>query len=126
MRMTITIELESTTLSARTEVLDQNAARKLAGDLFSQIQRMQNGHTSEVALKGWTNALTKKQAVRRISEILGVSLRKASSLSNAIPEKGVGQYPMLKKGPTDECKELELKLRDHGIYAIVRKVDVNS
>lgn len=119
MQMTIVFKSDVTTLSASVDVKDQNEARKIAGDLYAQTAKLQNGHTSELILKNWSANLTKAQAAQRMAKVSGMSLNKARELQKLV---SAGQSPLLRKGDTDEIKDLELKLRDHGIYCAVKKV----
>jgi hypothetical protein len=119
MRMTIHFDNDACTLSAHNvEVKDQNDARKIAGDLFAQAVKLQNGGTMEVVVKSYSGNLTKTQAIQRLADVAGVTKAKARSL---LQLAGAGGAPTVFKGPSDEARELELKLRDHGIQAAVKK-----
>jgi len=119
MRMTIHFDNEICTLSAHNvEVKDVVEVRKIAGELFTQAFKLQNGGTMEVLLKGYSGNLTKTQATQRLADVVKLSRAKARSL---IQDAHFKQEPRLFRGPADEARALELVLRDHGIQAVVRK-----
>ena len=124
MQMTIVFKSPNATLSASVDVADAHEARRVAADLYTQTTKLQNGHLAELTLRGWTANLTKVQAVKRISEILGVDLEKARALITALPKDrdSGGMWPLLYRGTLVECQERELKLRDHGIQAACKKL----
>jgi hypothetical protein len=125
MQMTIVFKSANATLSASVDVADQNEAKRVAADLYTQTTKLQNGHLAELTLRGWTENLTKAQAAKRISEILGVDLEKARALMTALPkdrDNKLAMWPLLYRGTLVECQERELKLRDHGIQAACKKL----
>lgn len=125
MQMTIVFKSANATLSASVEVADQNEAKRVAADLYTQTTKLQNGHLAELTLKSWTANLTEPQAAKRLADVLSIDLSAAKRLMKSLPKDPLNKlalWPILYRGTLVECQERELKLRDHGIQAACKKL----
>jgi len=120
MQMTIVFKSDAATLSASVDVKDQNEAKRVAGELFAQTTKLQNGHILDLILKGHVSSLRLPQAISRLSNVAGISKEKAKIMFGVLPGT-----PLIFQGPAEEVRALELKLRDHGILAFTRKVFIH-